>query len=519
MRDLNEELWLQIINVDPEGEWLDRSLRTLDTLRSHFPNCASALGRLQRLCSAEDIARVSRFVRYGTCFGVLYSIYDPGFPNGSSFVLTPVLKAVLSGKKADKKMSAFQTSVHETLSMDDGGEWLAKMAREKKSNTPFGDVGATVKRLLNSGANTADLAQLAIWSRYDACEQAFRLIDQAGLQHPDDTVGLHESLLGSDPSGKEGRPGSWPTTAPKKAKKKAGGDSIEPLWKMRSGQAIAFSPDGKLLAVGGASGPARLYDAPTGKEQKVCEGIKANIYHVAFSPDGMRLAVADISKRLTICDVATGRLMAKSSFPDNEVSGLEYSRKTGELIRSAWTHAIDVIDPSTALQRDPLCPAASAMMIDRIGFFPQGDRLLAVWSPQGHQKQHGTVWRWPERTILVSFELPDGFIPSATVSPDSKVIAITVRTRTERDGGVLLFDADRGTKCGRVQLTETNAAAFLPSGVLVASDATHLRFFEPNTWKMTRSIKGGGEAFDIAVSPTGELIAVSQFGGVRVWRL
>ncbi|MEW6159373.1 MAG: hypothetical protein AB1813_18255 [Verrucomicrobiota bacterium] len=74
------------------------------------------------------------------------------------------------------------------------------------------------------------------------------------------------------------------------------------------------------------------------------------------------------------------------------------------------------------------------------------------------------------------------------------------------------------TPLGRVPLTETNAAGFLPDGVLVASDASHLRFFAANTWKETFSIEGGGDAYDIAVSPVEKLIVVSQFSGVRVWR-
>ena len=111
-------------------------------------------------------------------------------------------------------------------------------------------------------------------------------MEESGLPDEEEIAGLHELLLGSDPSGKEGRPGSWPLVAV--ASKRTGATAVaaEPLWKTKSGQAIAFSPDSKTLAVAGASGPIRLFDAATGKEQLACEGLKAHIYCIAFSPDG-----------------------------------------------------------------------------------------------------------------------------------------------------------------------------------------------------------------------------------------
>jgi hypothetical protein len=54
--------------------------------------------------------------------------------------------------------------------------------------------------------------------------------------------------------------------------------------------ALDWSPNGKTVAVAGASRTVNLYDADTGARAGSCTGHAAGIYAIAFSPDGARLA-------------------------------------------------------------------------------------------------------------------------------------------------------------------------------------------------------------------------------------
>lgn len=58
---------------------------------------------------------------------------------------------------------------------------------------------------------------------------------------------------------------------------KAGGDNVN---------AIAFSPDGKILATGHNSEAIKLWSLPEGRETATLKGHKASVLSLAFSPDG-----------------------------------------------------------------------------------------------------------------------------------------------------------------------------------------------------------------------------------------
>ena len=99
-------------------------------------------------------------------------------------------------------------------------------ACEQDPDAPFADAGAALKRLKEMGLNPADLAPVARFLAYEAVFGVRQILDEANATDGSDRCpgwklmevgddggltgrrigGLHESVLGADPSGREGRP-------------------------------------------------------------------------------------------------------------------------------------------------------------------------------------------------------------------------------------------------------------------------------------------------------------------------
>jgi WD40 repeat protein len=72
--------------------------------------------------------------------------------------------------------------------------------------------------------------------------------------------------------------------------------------------ALAWSPDGKWIAVAGAAPEVNVYDAETGALVAACKGHTAGIYTVAFSPDSAILATGGFDGSVRLYHSATGEL-------------------------------------------------------------------------------------------------------------------------------------------------------------------------------------------------------------------
>ena len=83
--------------------------------------------------------------------------------------------------------------------------------------------------------------------------------------------------------------------------------------------ALAFSPDGKVLASGPYAGgiegskgdyAIKLWDVESGKETAALSGHVKGIYSLTFAPDGKTLVAADFTGVMKLWDVARARVKA-----------------------------------------------------------------------------------------------------------------------------------------------------------------------------------------------------------------
>ncbi len=70
--------------------------------------------------------------------------------------------------------------------------------------------------------------------------------------------------------------------------------------------ALAFSPDGTRLAVGGVSDEVPVYDTETGKRVATCKGHQGGVFVIAFHPDGSKFATGGFDGTVRVYDAASG---------------------------------------------------------------------------------------------------------------------------------------------------------------------------------------------------------------------
>ncbi len=71
-------------------------------------------------------------------------------------------------------------------------------------------------------------------------------------------------------------------------------------------RAVAFSPDGRTLATGSTDGTVKLWEVSTGREVRSLSGV-GSVSSVAFSADNRALAAGNMAGAIKVWDAAAGR--------------------------------------------------------------------------------------------------------------------------------------------------------------------------------------------------------------------
>jgi WD40 repeat protein len=193
-------------------------------------------------------------------------------------------------------------------------------------------------------------------------------------------------------------------------------------------RALAFSPDGTLLAAAGGL-PARKGEVKIWRENgelfQTIEGHSDCIYAVAFSPDGKQLATSSYDKLIKLWDVATGKEIRTLKDHIDAVYALAFTPDGKRLVSGAADRTVKIWDTATGERLYTLGEPVDG--INTVAVDPTGKYVAAAGLDKSIR-----IWQLGERsgTLLRTAMAAEDSILRLAWSPDGQYLVSSAADRT-----------------------------------------------------------------------------------------
>ena len=310
----------------------------------------------------------------------------------------------------------------------------------------------------------------------------------------------------------------------------------------QAGQAygVAFSPDGKTVALGGCVGSYKsggpvieLWNITTGKLIRSMHSQTSVVYSISFSADGTLLADGGWgSGNLEVWSIATGNLVASLQTGMSEIDAVAFAPGEMNLAAGGYgvTGSLELWDvPNSRLLKTY---STTGYVIDSISFSPDGARLAAggVDNDSGaYYNGIAEVWQTLSGKTLATLNTTSINVQNITFSPDGKSIAVAAAPDTRFDTNIEIWDAAAYKQISTLAANangEVRGLAFAPNGKSLAAfewETVGYNYTYPVSsvvaWEMPTGVQIAAPAPDpyvssntVTFSPNGKSIAL---GGLQ----
>lgn len=269
--------------------------------------------------------------------------------------------------------------------------------------------------------------------------------------------------------------------------------------------ALDFSPTSDRIVTACSYKGAWLWNAKTGDAIRQLFEAGGSYDVAVFSPDGAHVLVQPTHYDLTLLDVAD--YTTKSKFRGcNAGFSLDGNQVVCAIHHEAriWDTKIGAVIASLKGHRETVRSAA---------FSPNGKFIVTA-----SKDKTAIIWNASTDFISQTLRGHDDCVRSATFSPDSLRVVTASEDNTARIWSVATGEQILVLKGHERWVTN---AIFSPDGRLVATSSRdgYVRFWNAETGRCLGVIRDRKPVSDVALSPSGEMVAVASPSGLRCFSL
>lgn len=284
---------------------------------------------------------------------------------------------------------------------------------------------------------------------------------------------------------------------------------------------VAFSPDGKYLAVGDANGEIYLWKVLGYQWLLTFKGHSDRVLSIAFSPDGKKIVSCSEDKTVRLWDLDTGKCLKILKGHTRRVLSVAFSLDGEKIASCSEDKTIRLWDWNRDEEECINILKGHDNWVFSVAFSPNG-RIIA----SGGDDQTIRLWNIDTGKCITILRGHENWVISVTFSPDGQILASGSNDQTVR-----LWKVNTG-KCITILKEHESriwSVAFSPDGKTLASGSEDktVKLWERQQdersseykWKYKESLQGHvNRVQSVAFSPDGQiLVSGSEDQTVKLW--